>query len=181
MWNVLDTTQIFPTPIFAVFNNSLGLAHGFELRLQGRSPTAAWYLSGTFSQSVAGGISGGTFLFPPGVNSDISLQPEDHDQSVAIKDGYTKHFGADRQFYATLGTDYGTGYPVEFQNGTGRLLPHLTVDASIGRAPTPHTLGFNFSVLNLASYQYVIKVNNGFNTTQGAPGIAALLRIQALL
>jgi outer membrane receptor protein involved in Fe transport len=181
VWNVLDTTQIFPTPIFAVFNNSLGLAHGVELRVQGRSPSSSWYLSGTFSQSVAGGISGGTFLFPPDVNSDISLQPEDHDQSVAIKDGYTKHFGGDRLFYATLGTDYGTGYPVEFQNGTGRLLPHLTVDASIGRAPTAHTLGVNFSVLNLASYQYLIKVDNGFNTTQWAPGIQALLRIQMLL
>ena len=65
VWNVLDTTQIFPTPIFAVFNNALGLAHGFELRLEGRNPAASWYLSGTFSQSVAGGISGGTFLFPP--------------------------------------------------------------------------------------------------------------------
>jgi outer membrane receptor protein involved in Fe transport len=181
VWNVLDTTQIFPTPIFAVYNNSLGLAHGVELRLQGRSATASWYFSGTYSQSVAGGISGGTFLFPPDVNSDISLQPEDHDQSVAIKDGYTKHFGADRLFYATLGTDYGTGYPVEFQNGTGRLLPHLTVDASIGRAPTAHTLGVNFSVLNLASYQYLIKVNNGFNTTQWAPGIQALLRFSLLL
>jgi outer membrane receptor protein involved in Fe transport len=181
VWNVLDTTQVFPTPIFAVYNNALGLAHGFELRLQGRSPSASWYLSGTFSQSVAGGISGGTFLFPPDVVSDTSLQPEDHDQSVAIKDGYTKHFGRDRQFYATLGTDYGTGYPVEFQNGTGRLLPHLTVDASIGRAPSAHQLGVNLSVLNLASYQYLIKVNNGFNTTQWAPGIQALLRIQALL
>jgi hypothetical protein len=36
-------------------------------------------------------------------------------------------------------------------------------------------------VLNLASYQYVIKINNGFNTTQWAPGVQALLRIQALL
>jgi outer membrane receptor protein involved in Fe transport len=181
VWNVLDTTQIFPTPIFAVYNNSLGLAHGVELRVRGRSPSSSWYLSGTFSQSVAGGISGGTFLFPPDVNSDTSLQPEDHDQSVAIKDGYTKHFGANRDYYATLGTDYGTGYPVEFQNGTGRLLPHLTLDASIGRAPSAHTLGVSLSVLNLASYQYVIKINNGFNTTQWAPGVQALLRIQALL
>src|SRR5208282_5986628 len=27
-WNVLDTTQIFPTPIFAVYNNSFGIAQG---------------------------------------------------------------------------------------------------------------------------------------------------------
>ena len=181
VWNVLDTTQIFPTPIFAVYNNALGLAHGVELRVQGRSTTASWYLSAAYSQSVAGGISGGTFLFPPAVVSDTSLQPEDHDQSVAVTDAYTKHFGAKRAFYATLGTEYGTGYPVEFQNGTGRLLPHLTIDASIGRAPAAHTLGVNLSILNLGSYQYLIKVDNGFNTTQWAPGIQALLSIQALL
>jgi outer membrane receptor protein involved in Fe transport len=181
VWNVLDTTQIFPTPIFGVFNNSLGLAHGFELRLQGRTPTDSWYLSGTFSQSVAGGISGSTFLFQPADISDTSLQPEDHDQSVAIKDGYTKRFGGGHQFYATLGSEYGTGYPVEFQNGAGRLLPHLTFDASIGRAPTPHSLGFAFTLLNLTGYQYLIKVNNGFNTTQWSPGLQGLFRIQALI
>jgi outer membrane receptor protein involved in Fe transport len=181
VWNVLDTTQIFPTPIFAVFNNALGLAHGFELRLQGHSASATWYLSGTFSQSVAGGISGGTFLFPPDAISDTSLQPEDHDQAVAIKDGYTWHFGRDRQYYASLGSDYGTGYPIEFENGTGRLLPHLTFDASLGRKATPHQLGFSANILNLSSYQYIIKVNNGFNTTQWSPGIQALLQFTAVI
>jgi outer membrane receptor protein involved in Fe transport len=179
-WNVLDTTQIFPTPLFAVFNNALGLAHGYELRLQGRTAADSWYLSGTFSQSVAGGISGSTFLFPPSAVSDTSLQPEDHDQAVALNGAYTRHFGRGRLFYATLGSEYGTGYPVQFENGSGRLLPHLTFDASIGRAPTARTLGFNLSLLNLTGYQYLIKVNNGFNTTQWAPGLQALLRIQAL-
>ena len=179
VWNVLDTTQIFPTPIFAVFNNALGLAHGFELRLQGRTATDSWYLSGTLSQSVAGGISGSTFLFQPADISDTSLQPEDHDQALSIKDAYTKHFGGNRRFYATLGSEYGTGYPVEFENGTGRLLPHLTFDASIGRTPAPHALGFRFSLLNLTGYQYLVKVNNGFNTTQWAPGLQGLFQIQA--
>jgi outer membrane receptor protein involved in Fe transport len=181
VWNVLDTTQIFPTPIFAVFNNALGLAHGFELRLQGRNPVASWYLSGTFSQSVAGGISGGTFLFPPAVISDTSLQPEDHDQAVAIKDGYSWKFGRDAQYYASVGSDYGTGYPVEFENGNGRLLPHLTFDASFGRKATRQHLGFSATVLNLSSYQYIIKVNNGFNTTQWSPGTQALLQVTAVI
>jgi outer membrane receptor protein involved in Fe transport len=181
VWNVLDTTQIFPTPIFAVFNNALGLAHGFEFRLEGRSAVASWYLSGTYSQSVAGGISGGTFLFPPDAISDTSLQPEDHDQAVAIKDGFTRHFGRDGAFYATIGSDYGTGYPVQFENGTGRLLPHLTFDASIGRKATPHALGFSASVVNLSGYQYLIKVNNGFNTTQWSAGAQALLEVTAVL
>ncbi len=94
-WNVLDTTQIFPTPIFAVYNNSLGLAKGLELRLEQRGLTDSWFISASDSQSNAGGISGGTFLFPPSVISDNSLQPEDHDQTVAIKDEYIKHFGDD--------------------------------------------------------------------------------------
>jgi outer membrane receptor protein involved in Fe transport len=181
VWNVLDTTQIFPTPIFAVFNNALGLAHGFELRLEGHAAASSWYLSGTLSQSVAGGISGGTFLFPPAAISDTSLQPEDHDQAVAVKDGYTWRFGRDAQFYASLGSDYGTGYPVQFENGTGRLLPHLTFDASFGRKAAPHRLGFSASILNLSSYQYLIKVNNGFNTTQWSPGTQALLQVTTML
>lgn len=176
-WNVLDTTQIFPTPIFAVFNNSLGLAHGFELRLQQRHEADEWFVSASYSQSVAGGISGGTFLFPPSVVSDTSLEPEDHDQTVAVEDQYIKHFGRDLKTYASLGTDYGTGYPVEFQNGTGRLTPHLTFNASIGRPPVGSGLGWSLSALNFTNYQYLIKIANGFNTTQWASGARILLQL----
>ena len=176
-WNVLDTTQLFPTPIFAEFNNALGLAHGFELRLQRTTPTDSWYLSGTYSQSVAGGISGGTFLFPPNQVSDDSLNPEDHDQTVAIKDAYTRRWGNDHRMYATLGSEYGTGYPVQFENGTGRLTPHLTFDAAFGRRPAPGSVGFSIEALNVTNYQYLIKVNNGFNTTQWAPGSQVTARL----
>jgi hypothetical protein len=70
---------------------------------------------------------------------------------------------------------------VEFQNGTGRLTPHLTFDASLGRPATATALGFNVSVLNVGNYQYLIKVNNGFNTTQWAPGVQALVDVTARL
>jgi outer membrane receptor protein involved in Fe transport len=180
-WNVLDTTQIFPTPIFATYNNSLGLAHGLEVRLTQSLPQDAWYFSGTFSQSVAGGISGGTFLFAPDDVSDTSLQPEDHDQAVAIKAGYTKRFGGDLRTYVTLDSDYGTGYPVQFQDGPGRLPPHLTFDSAIGRAAQPGKLGYKLSVLNLTNYQYLIKINNGFNTTQWAAGRQANFTVSAAL
>jgi outer membrane receptor protein involved in Fe transport len=178
-WNVLDTTQIFPTPIFAVFNNALGLAHGYELRLEQRVRTASWYLSGTWSQSVAGGISGGTFLFPPSAVSDTSLNPEDHDQTITINSAYTKYFLPDLSGYATLGTEYGTGYPVSFQNGFARLPPHLTFDFAIGRRPKPGSLGFKFSAVNFTNYQYLIKVANGFNTTQWAAGARVNFELQA--
>ena len=36
--NVLDTTQLFNTPIFAVYNNSIGINHGAEMRLQIQDP-----------------------------------------------------------------------------------------------------------------------------------------------
>ena len=181
-WNVLDTTQIFPTPIFAVFNNSLGLAKGLELRLERRSPTDTWFISASDSQSNAGGISGSTFLFPPAALTSISLSPEDHDQTVAVKDEYIKHFGSNLRMYASLGSDYGTGYPVLFQNGTGgRLLPHLTFDAAIGREPSKGSLGWSLSALNLTNYQYLIKVSNGFNTTQYSPGAQVLLQVSAAI
>jgi outer membrane receptor protein involved in Fe transport len=176
VWNVLDTTQIYPTPIFATYNNSLGLAHGTELRVQQRNARDDWYLSASYSQSVAGGISGGTFLFSPDDVSDNSLQPEDHDQALAVNDAYTRRFGGGTRFYATLGSEYGTGYPVEFQNGTGRLPPHLTFDATLGQTPKPGSVGFRISALNLTNYQYLIKVNNGFNTTQYAPGLQLLVQ-----
>ena len=180
-WNVLDTTQIFPTPIFAVFNNSVGVAKGLELRLEQRSLTDSWFLSASDSLSVAGGISGGTFLFPPDAISDNSLQPEDHDQTVAIKDAYIKHFGADHGTYASLGSDYGTGYPVEFQSGSGRLMPHLTFNASIGREPRKGALGWSLTALNFTGYKYVIKVANGFNTTQWSPGAQILFQLSAAI
>jgi outer membrane receptor protein involved in Fe transport len=181
VWDVLDTTQIFPTPIFATFNNALGLAHGVELRLDRRSAAASWYLSATYSQSVAGGISGGTFLFAPAQLSNTSLNPEDHDQSVAVKDAYTRRFGSDGRSYVTLGSDYGTGYPVQFQNGAGRLLPHLTFDAAFGRTPRPGSLGFSLTALNFTDHRYLLKVNNGFNTTQWAPGAQVTFALQAAM
>jgi outer membrane receptor protein involved in Fe transport len=180
-WNVLDTTQLFPAPIFAVYNNSLGLAHGYELRLQQDVRTASWYFSGTYSQSVAGGISGSTFLFPPSVVSDNSLQPEDHDQTVDLNGAYTKRWAGDLRSYVTLGSEYGTGYPVQFQNGTGRLPPHLTFDLAVGRQPQLHSLGYKFSAQNFTNYQYLIKVDNGFNTTQWAAGAQVNFELQALL
>jgi len=176
-WNVLDTTQIFPTPIFATFNNAVGFAHGFELRFNQGTPAFSWYLSATYSQAVAGGISGGTFLFAPAAVSDTSLNPEDHDQTVAIKAAYTRRWGTGGRMYATLGNDYGTGYPVQFQNGSGRLLPHLTFDAAFGRLPRPGSLGFAIDALNLTDYRYILKVNNGFNTTQWAPGAQVTARV----
>jgi len=188
--NVLDTTQLAQTPVQAVYNNAVGIAKGVDARLEtrGRNGDSA-FVSATFSKAVAGGISGGTFLFCPppatadcrATNADVTLQPEDHDQTLAVHAGYTKRFAANRAYFATLEPQYATGYPVAFQNGTGRLPPHLTVDASFGRAALrpdgSRGLGFVVDFENLAGTAYLLKVNNGFNTTQWGTGFKAGLRV----
>jgi len=179
--NVLDTTQLFPTPIFAVFNNAVGQAEGVELRLQRTTPGGdSFFLSATASVALAGGISGGTFLFPPSALSDASLQPEDHDQTFAINSAYTKRFGRANSQFATLQAEYGSGYPTLFQDGPGRLPTHLTIDAAFGREASRaggRRLGYALTAENLLGRAYLLKVNNGFNTTQWAAGRRLGLRV----
>ncbi|MDQ2908250.1 MAG: TonB-dependent receptor [Candidatus Eremiobacteraeota bacterium] len=182
--DVLDTTQLANTPIFAVFNNTIGIAKGVEGRVD-----ASWnsgdslFFSTQLSSSKAGGISGSTFLFPPDTNPrDVTLSPEDHDQTFSADLGYTKHFGAGRAFFATVEPQYGTGFPVQFQNGTGRLPPHLTFGASFGRGATRTSkpaLGFTADFQNFTNTRYLLKINNGFNTTQWGEGFRADLRVTA--
>ncbi len=182
--NVLDTTQLLNTPLFAVFNNSIGHANGLELRVQSDTLRDSFYLSTTLSESLAGGISGSTFLFAPDAVSNLTLNPEDHDQAVAINGAYTHRFAADHSLYVTLEPEYGTGYPVTFEDGSaGRLPEHLIVNAAFGRFSDAksHRLGLNVIAENLLNHQYLIKVNNGFNTTQWAAGRRIVVRLTTAL
>jgi outer membrane receptor protein involved in Fe transport len=190
--NVLDTSQLFNTPIFAVYNNSIGINHGAELRLVNHMLTGdQWFVTGTYSGSYAACISGATFLFPPnpvGIPCVAQLSLEDHSQTVDATAGYTHRFGGDHKlWYSTLQTNYGSGFPVFFQDAnaflTGNLPAHTTLDFSLGRDITPgrpgedQGLGFSLQVLNVLNHQYVIKVANGFNTTQYANGRNFLFRV----
>lgn len=193
--NILDTTQLLNTPIFAVYNNSIGYNQGFEFRLQDQTPHGNnWFATLTISNSYAGAISGSTFLFPPGtnppgvpLNSASLLSIEDHSQTGDGTVGYTAYFTPSRQWYATLQADYGSGFPVQFQdantNLSGTLPAHTTLDFSAGRlvfpgkGPDSQGLGVTLDVNNLLNHQYVIKVANGFNTTQIANGRTFLLRL----
>ncbi len=194
--NVLDTTQLFNTPIFAVYNNSIGIDHGAEIRLQNQEPGGdQWFLSGTVSGSYAACVSGSEFLFPPntnlpGVPCAAQLALEDHSQTVDATAAYTHRFGgASKLWYSTLQANYGSGFPVQFQdanvNLNGTLPAHTTFDFSFGRELTPgqagkdQGLGVSLQVLNLLNHQYPIKVANGFNTTQIANGTSFLLRLSA--
>ena len=182
--DVLDTTQLANTPIQAVFNNTIGTAKGAEARVESNWRDGDSFLvSASLSSSKAGGISGSTFLFPPTtVPSDVTLNPEDHDQTFTALVAYTKRFGAKHSFFASLEPQYGTGYPTQFQNGPGRLPPHLTLDASIGREAKRGErpgLGFTATVSNVTNVKYLNKINNGFNTTQYGEGFRADLRVTA--
>ena len=193
--NVLDTTQFLNTPLFAVFNNAIGIDNGIEGRFETQAHNGnSFYISATVSGSYAGGVSGSTFLLPPNppgvsLTDPSQLAPEDHDQTVAVSSGYTQRFGANRSFYATLETDYGTGYPVDFENASGlangfalsgRLPVHTTLNLSLGRnagLTARDGIGFSLDVQNVLGHQYLIKVANGFNTTQISNGRRALLRV----
>jgi outer membrane receptor protein involved in Fe transport len=194
--NVLDTTQLFNTPIFAVYNNSIGINHGFELRLQDQGLGGdQWFVTGTISGSYAACISGSEFLFPPntnlpGVPCVAQLSLEDHSQTVDATAAYTHRFGGrHKPWYTTLQANYGSGFPVQFQdanlNLSGTLPAHTTLDYSLGRQLTPgrpgedQGLGLSLQVLNVLNHQYVIKVANGFNTTQIANSRSFLLRFTA--
>lgn len=192
--NVLDTTQLLNTPLFAVYNNAIGIDNGVEIRLQDREDDGnTWFFTSTISGSYAGGITGSTFLFPPNVNNGIAptnpaqLSLEDHSQTVDSTAGYTARFGAGRAWFTTLQADYGSGFPVQFENANGASLSgtlpaHTTFDLSAGRLVLPVAgretgLGVSLDVLNLLNHQYVIKIANGFNTTQIANGRTFLLRL----
>jgi outer membrane receptor protein involved in Fe transport len=185
--NVLDTTQIFPTPIFAVYNNSIGVAQGVEGRVDAHWQNGdSMFISATLSNSQAAGISGGTFLFCPTPSTacaagltDLTLSPEDHDQTFDMVLNYTHRLNFNKSIFVALQPGYGTGYPVQFQNGQQRLAPHLIFDASAGIDPQRgvHTKpGFILDLTNITNNAYLLKVNNGFNTTQWAPGFHWSLR-----
>ena len=193
--NVLDTTQLLNTPIFAVYNNAIGIAHGAELKLQEQEIGGdQWFLTGTYSSSYAACISGSEFLFPPNANEPgvpcvAQLAIEDHSQLVDATAAYTHRFGDHKLWFSTLQANYGSGFPVQFQDAnvalSGTLPAHTTFDFSAGRNLTPgrsgedQGLGFQLQILNLLNHQYPIKVANGFNTTQIANSRSFLLRLTA--
>jgi outer membrane receptor for ferrienterochelin and colicins len=193
--NILDTTQLLNTPLFAVFNNAIGVDTGGELRLQQRLPNDnLWWFTLTYSGSYAACVSGATFLFPPntnepGVSCVAQLSPEDHDETVVSSAAYTWRFGPKHAWFTTLQGNYGSGFPVAFEdanvNLTGRLPAHTTFDLAAGRNLTPGRpgqdtgLGVQLIVDNILNHQYPIKVSNGFNTTQVANGRTFLLQLTA--
>lgn len=178
--NVLDTTNLLNTPLFAVYNSAIGVTRGIEGRYVQSTPTSDVGMSFTYSRSLAGGVSGGTFLFPPPLVTDLTLQPEDHDETYVGDAFVTRRFAADRKSYVTVETQYGSGFPVAFLNGTGGRLPaHFSLNAALGRSPVGRHLGYELSVDNLTDHRDLIKVDNGFNTTQWNAPRRIVFRITA--
>jgi outer membrane receptor for ferrienterochelin and colicins len=178
--NVLDTTQIGSTPLFTLFNSAYGQAYGMELRLQGHTYSGNnYFLSYGTSLSQAKGISGGTFLFPISAlqgASDWAL--EDHDQTNTINTAYTWNLSSSGR-YATMQALFGSGFPVQFINGTQRLPVHWELGAAYGQPASRHSLGWEIDANNLLNHVYLIKVNNGFNSTQYAQGRSITVKLTA--
>lgn len=137
--NVLDTTNLINTPLFAVYNSAVGVTRGIEAHYAESTARSNTGVSFTYSRSLAGGVSGGTFLFAPPQVADLTLQPEDHDETY-VGDAYlTRRFGRDLKTYATVETQYGSGFPVAFLNGTGGRLPaHFQENIAMERAAACH-------------------------------------------
>ena len=76
----------------------------------------------------------------------------------------------DRSEFASIQTEYGSGFPVQFENGPGRLPAHWELNASFGRLASRGHFGYQIQATNITNNQYLIKLNNGFNTTQYARG-----------
>jgi hypothetical protein len=100
-----------------------------------------------------------------------------------VGDAYvTQRLSADHKTFVTLETQYGSGFPVAFLDGTeGRLPAHFQVNLALGRLPTPHHLGYELTVDNALDHRYLIKVDNGFNTTQWNVPLRAELKLMSSL
>ena len=81
--------------------------------------------------------------------------------------------------YFSVQPQYGSGFPVQFENGPGRLPAHWEVNASYGRIAGNGHLGYQLQATNLTNNKYLIKLNNGFNTTQYARGLQFTAQVTA--
>jgi outer membrane receptor protein involved in Fe transport len=178
--DALDTTQLGQTPLFALFNSAQGLAQGMELSLKGHAYNGnSYFFSYGTSLSMAKGISGGTFLFPVAdLQGANEWALEDHDQTNTINTAYTWNLSSSGRF-ATVQALYGSGFPEEFENGTGRLPVHWELGASYGQPASRHALGWEIDGNNLLNNIYLIKVDNGFNSTQYAAGRSIIFKVTA--
>jgi outer membrane receptor protein involved in Fe transport len=176
--NALDTTQIGSTPLFTVFNNAGGQASGMELRVNGRPQNGnSYYFSYGTSLAIASGISGGTFNFPvSALQGANGWALEDHDQTNTINTGYTFNLSPGGRF-AGVQALFGSGFPVQFENGPGRLPVHWELGASYGQPASRSGVGWEISGTNLLNHIYLIKLANGFNSTQYSAGRSITLKL----
>ncbi len=178
--DALDTTQLGQTPLFTLFNSAQGLAQGMELSLKGHAYNGnSYFLSYGASLSMAKGISGGTFLFPTdALQGANEWALEDHDQTNTINTAYTWNLSSSGRF-VTVQALYGSGFPEQFENGTGRLPVHWEIGASYGQPASRHALGWEIDGNNLLNNIYPIKLDNGFNSTQYAQGRSIIFKVTA--
>ena len=145
--NVLDTTQLLNTPIFAVYNNSIGI--NSRLRAETAGPGAVQRRPVVSDRNLFGLVRRlrlrapssssrrtRTYRAYPASRSFHSKTTARPSISTAA---YTHRFGGHKLWYATLQANYGSGFPVQFQdanvNLNGTLPAHTTFDY---RGPGTH-------------------------------------------
>jgi hypothetical protein len=73
------------------------------------------------------------FLFSPvQLQGAFDFAPEDHDQTNTLNTALTWQLAGDPNRYLTVGTTYGSGFPVQFENGPGRLAVHWELNGFSG-------------------------------------------------
>ena len=169
--NVLDTTQLLDTPLFAVFNNAIGIDNGAELRFQDRLPNDnLWWFNVYVVRArtrPASPAPRSSFLRTPtspafvrvAAGSRRSRRDRRFERRIHLA---VRH---DHRWFTTLQGNYGSGFPVAFEsanaNLSGRLPAHTTFDIAAGRYLTAGRagqdtgLGLSLIVNNILNDQYV--------------------------
>ena len=150
--NILDTTQLLNTPLFAVFNNAIGIDNGAEMRLQDRLLQRRSLVVYLDLLRVVRRLR---------LRLDLSV-PAEHNQPAALRASRNSRRkittrrsyraqpirGASARsgsWFTTLQGNYGSGFPVAFEapnvNLSGRLPAHTTFDLAAGRNLTPGRSG----------------------------------------
>ena len=150
--NILDTTQLLDTPLFAVFNNAIGIDNG------ARDAPAG---SDAQRQSLVVHVDVFGLVCRVRLGLDVlvsaqhqragrplrraALRPRITTRRSFRAPAYTWRFGNDRRWFATLQGNYGSGFPVAFESANAnlraRLPAHTTFDLAAGRNLTPGRAG----------------------------------------
>ncbi len=194
--NVLDTTQLLNTPLFAVFNNAIGIDNGRRAPLTGSAAERQRVVSEHdvlgLRTRPASRAPRSSFL-PTPTNPACRASPSSHPRITTrpwsrpprTPGGSEPTAAGLRRCKATTAAAFRSRSkaptPISAA-GFRRTRRSTSPPDGISRrvaAGQDRGLGISLIVDNVLNHQYAIKVANGFNTTQIANGTTYLLRLSA--